>query len=290
MPSLAPRCSAGVRVKAGRAAVRVAVVHYRESGRDERDDRVAAEEPLEVRIAAAGATARSVAVTMRTPGNDEELAVGFLFSEGFIAQRSSVAQVAHCAGADEQHFNVVEVRLAAGADYDATLLDRNFLVSSSCGVCGKASLDALAARGIVDLPAADFRIASRTIHTLPARLREAQGVFERTGGLHAAGLFDAEGARLCVREDVGRHNAVDKVVGWAILDGSFPLDGRVLVVSGRASFEILQKVAAARIPVLVAVGAPSSLAVQLARRFGVTLIGFARDGEFNVYAGAERLT
>ena len=276
-------------MKPGRAAVRVGVVRYGETGRDEREDRVAAEEPMEIRIAAGVGPVRSVAVTMRTPGDDEELAVGFLFSEGFVGQRSSVAQVVHCPGPAEQRFNVVEVRLAAGAGFDSALLDRNFLVSSSCGVCGKASLDTLAARGIAALPADDFRIAARTIHALPAKLRAAQGVFERTGGLHAAGLFDAEGERLCVREDVGRHNAVDKVIGWSLLDGRIPLERRVMVVSGRASFEILQKVAAARVPVLVAVGAPSSLAVQLARRFGVTLIGFAKGGEFNVYAGAERL-
>jgi FdhD protein len=226
---------------------------------------------------------------MRTPGSDSELAAGFLFSEGLLASRRSIAQVVRCVREGEQRFNVVEVQLAAGVAFDAHRLDRHFTVSSSCGVCGKASLDALGARGIEPLAVDDFRVSADSLCSLPDRLREAQGVFQRTGGLHAAGLFAEDGTRRCVREDVGRHNAVDKVVGWALLEGAFPLERHTLVVSGRASFEILQKAAAARIPILVAVGAPSSLAVALARRFRVTLVGFARDGGFNVYAGQERL-
>jgi FdhD protein len=279
-------------VNPGRPASRVEVLHFGPIGVQRRADRVAAEEPLEIRLAARigdRSLLRNVAVTMRTPGNDEELAVGFLFSEGLLASGQAIAQVARCARDGEQHLNVVEVRLVSGVTFDPKLLDRRFSVSSSCGVCGKASLDSLSARGVEPLPIDDFKIDADVLHALPDRLREAQGVFARTGGLHAAGLFGADGERRCVREDVGRHNALDKVVGWALLGGTFPLDRHIVVVSGRASFEILQKTAAARIPILVAVGAPSSLAVQLARRFHVTLIGFARDGGFNVYASEERL-
>lgn len=276
----------------GRPVARVEVIHYGRDGLERRADRVAAEEPLEIRLLTRFGDRpllHSVAVTMRTPGHDEELAMGFLFSEGLVSSRRSITEVARCAREGEQHFNVVEVRLAPGIAFDPALLDRRFSVSSSCGVCGKASLDTLSARGLEALPLGDFTVSADSLQRLPDRLREAQDVFDSTGGLHAAGLFDADGARRCVREDVGRHNAVDKVVGWALLGGTFPLDRHVLVVSGRASFEILQKTAAARIPVLVAVGAPSSLAVQLARRFRVTLVGFARESGFNVYSRAERL-
>jgi FdhD protein len=271
---------------------RIEIVRYGRDGLERRGDRVAAEEPLEIRLLTRfgdRSLLHNVAVTMRTPGHDEELAAGFLHSEGLVSSRRSIAEVARCAREGEQRFNVVAVRLAAGIAFDPALLDRRFSVSSSCGVCGKASLDTLSARGLEALPSEDFEVSADSLCALPGRLREAQDLFARTGGLHAAGLFDADGARRCVREDVGRHNAVDKVVGWALLGGTFPLDRHVLVVSGRASFEILQKTAAARIPVLVAVGAPSSLAVQLARRFRVTLVGFAREDGFNVYSCEERL-
>jgi FdhD protein len=276
-----------------RATARVDVLRYDRVGVERREDRVAAEEPLEIRLAlrmADRSLLHNVAVTMRTPGCDEELAAGFLFSEGLLVERASLARVVRCARKEEQRFNVVEVQLKDDASFDPALLDRRFAVTSSCGVCGKASLDSLDARGVEPVPIDDFTVAPHAIHALPGRLRACQGVFDRTGGLHAAGLFADDDAPLCVREDVGRHNAVDKVVGWALLAGALPLSRRILVVSGRASFEILQKAACARIPVLVAVGAPSSLAVQLARRFRVTLIGFARDGGFNVYAGEERLS
>jgi FdhD protein len=255
---------------------------------------VAVEEPLEVRLSYVqdgGRVVRPAAVTMRTPGHDVELSVGFLFSEGVLADRDGVLEVAHCAGAGPQNFNVVEVRLAPHVRVDESLLERNFYVSSSCGVCGKASLEQVVARaparGTADTPTT---VSAELVRTLPGRLRAAQRVFERTGGLHAAGLFDPTGALLAAREDVGRHNAVDKVVGHCVLGGLMPLESTVLVVSGRTSFEILQKAVAAGIGCVVAVGAPSSLAVALARRFGVTLVGFASEEGFNVYAGEHRLS
>jgi FdhD protein len=279
-------------VKPAGRATRVGVVRYGADGPRRVHDRVAAEEPLEIRLAYRSGgrdVVRPVAVTMRTPGDDVELSVGFLFAEGILTAPGAVLEVAHCAGGGPQRFNVVEVRLAPDAVVDETPLERSFWINSSCGVCGKASLDAVEARGIEPLPDDGFRLPAALIPTLPDRLRAAQTLFERTGGLHAAGLFDAAGALLVAREDVGRHNAVDKIVGHAYLGGTLPLERRVLVVSGRSSYEILQKAAAARVPVVVAVGAPSSLAVALARRFDLTLVGFARDGGFNVYAGEERL-
>lgn len=277
---------------AGGASVPVGVLRYRNGGMERRRDRVATEEPLEIRLALADgrrSVVRSIALTMRTPGHDAELAAGFLFAEGIVTARHSILQVAHCPGEGPQRYNVVEVRLAPGTLVDEALLTRNFYVSSSCGVCGKASLDALARRSVTPLAPGGPRVTAASIPSLADRLRSVQGVFDRTGGLHAAGLFDASGTLLRAREDVGRHNAVDKVVGHAFLSGELPLTGRILLVSGRSSFEILLKAVAAGIPFVVAVGAPSSLAVSLARRYGVTLVGFARDGGFNVYAGEDRV-
>jgi FdhD protein len=225
---------------------------------------------------------------MRTPGNDVELAVGFLYAEGFIQANDDVIEVAHCARGDVQKLNIVEVRLAAHVLFDESRVTRSFPVTSSCGVCGAASLDALETAGLTPVGAEHVRISSTVIAALPERLRSAQELFEQTGGLHAAGLFAKDGSAFVVREDVGRHNAVDKVVGHALLGGA--TEERVLVVSGRTSFEILQKAVRARVPMVVSVGAPSSLAVELARRFGVTLVGFARPDGFNVYAGEQRIT
>jgi FdhD protein len=226
---------------------------------------------------------------MRTPGHDVELAVGFLFGEGIVERADQVSEVRHCPGAGEQRFNVVEVRLDPEAVVDERLLLRSFFLSSSCGVCGKASLEAVERRGCVPLPRDGFRVPPGYVSLLPERLGETQELFARTGGLHAAGLLDGDGTLLVAREDVGRHNAVDKVVGERLLAGQLPLARTVLVVSGRASFEIVQKTVAAGVPVLVAVGAPSSLAVDLARRFGLTLVGFARGDAFNVYSGEDRI-
>jgi FdhD protein len=268
------------------------VLRIDEQGARNRRDEVVSEEPLEIRLSyrrSGGVVVRPLSVTMRTPGNDVELSVGFLFGEGVINDRASVLEVAHCPGGGVQNLNVVEVRLAPDARFDDSTLERNFYVSSSCGVCGKASIASVVAHG--DAPPRDgLAVRAELVTELPVRLRASQSLFERTGGIHAAGLFDSEGSLLVAREDVGRHNAVDKVVGQRLLAGALPAHQTVLVVSGRTSFEILQKAVRAGVPFVVAVGAPSSLAVALARRFDITLVGFAREGAFNVYAGEHRLS
>lgn len=235
-------------------------------------DRVAVEEPLEIRIGG-----RPVAVTMRTPGHDEELALGFCLSEGL---RPSEARLP-----DDLSANTVEVE---APDFDPSRLQRSFYTSSSCGVCGKGALEAVA----IDAPRveSELRVPLPLVVALPDRLRQAQAAFAATGGLHATGLFSTEGEPLCVREDVGRHNALDKVVGWAFRERLLPLAGHVLCVSGRLSFELVQKAAVAGCPIVVAVGAPSSLAVELAIDRGVTLCGFVRGGSANVYTGPWRIT
>jgi FdhD protein len=264
--------------------VRVVAVHG--DARSERADALATEEPLEIRAQGPGQEAQRVAVTMRTPGGDFELAAGFLFTEGLVTA-DDVRRVAYCDDLDdeEQRYNVVTVTLAP--PFDTERLSRNFYATSSCGVCGKASLDDIAVR--CEVVPAGFTVAADVLVSMPDRLREAQRVFDRTGGLHAAGLFDAEGSVLSVREDVGRHNAVDKVIGEQLLAGRVPLADRVLQVSGRASFEIVQKAAVAGIPVVSAVSAPSSLAVDAGERLGVTVVGFVRDGRCNVYTHPARI-
>jgi FdhD protein len=254
--------------------------------RSERADTLATEEPLEIRAQGSGQEAHRVAVTMRTPGGDFELAAGFLFTEGLIGA-DDLRRVAYCDDLDdeEQRYNVVTVTLAT--PFDATRLSRNFFATSSCGVCGKASLDDVAVR--CDVVPAGFAVPADVVVSLPHRLREAQRVFDRTGGLHAAGLFTAEGDAVAVREDVGRHNAVDKVIGEQLLAGRLPLAETVLQISGRASFEIVQKAAVAGIPVVSAVSAPSSLAVEAGDRLGVTVVGFVRDGRCNVYSHPDRV-
>jgi FdhD protein len=265
--------------------VRVVAVHG--DSRSERADSLATEEPLEIRAQGPGQEGQRVAVTMRTPGGDFELAAGFLFTEGLVTP-DDVRRVAYCDDLDdeEQRYNVVTVTLER--PFDAERLARNFYATSSCGVCGKASLDDIAVR--CDVVPPGFAIGADVLVSLPDRLREAQRVFERTGGLHAAGLFDADGVVLSVREDVGRHNAVDKVIGEQLLGGHLPLADRVLQVSGRASFEIVQKAAVAGIPVVSAVSAPSSLAVDAGERLGVTVVGFVRDGRCNVYTHPNRIS
>jgi FdhD protein len=244
------------------------------------DDAVAREEPLEIRIGGI-----PVAVVMRTPGEDEDLVRGFLVTERVVERPRDVASVRHCADAPED--NVVQVTLAASVAVDLARLRRNLYASSSCGVCGKTSI--AAAMGVAPPLADDLRVPAELVYSLPDRLRAEQAVFGRTGGLHAAGLFDAQGTPLVVREDVGRHNGVDKVVGWAAARDLLPLGGRMLMVSGRVSFEIVQKALAARIPLVAAVSAPSSLAVDAARTAGMTLVGFLRGERMCVYAGAERV-
>jgi FdhD protein len=255
-----------------------------------RDDVLATEEPLEIRLKL-GARTIPVAVTMRTPGADFELAVGFLYSEGVVRSRDAIHSVSYCVDREidvEQRYNIVNVELANGEAVDLAPLERHFSVTSACGVCGKASLDGLRRRGIPDVPPGP-EVEAAVISSLPDRLRTAQAVFDTTGGLHASGLFSAEGALVAAREDVGRHNALDKVIGWALLNARLPLSQHIVLVSGRASFELVQKAASSGAAVLCSVSAPSSLAVDVAREFGVTLIGFVRGERFKVYSGFERI-
>jgi len=252
----------------------------------ERPDRIVTEEPMEIRIHTPGRDAEPLAVIMRTPGHDFELAVGFCVTEGIIESAADLAEVRYCLGPDaEQEYNVVTV--ATRGPVDLAGRARTFASSASCGICGKATLDQLE---VTCAPLGEGpRVSVSTLVELPGRLRIGQTVFDATGGLHAAGLFSADGTLRIAREDVGRHNAVDKLIGHAALASELPLDDEVLVVSGRVSFEIVQKAARAGITVLVAVSAPSSLAVATADRFGMTLVGFVRDGRANVYTGAARV-
>ncbi len=239
-------------------------------------DLVAVEEPLQIRIGD-----RDFAITMRTPGQDRELAAGFLFTEGIIHSASQIADIV----SDDR--GTVTVTLAKGVE--VSVAQRNFYVTSSCGVCGKASIEGLRTAGCPALPRGIPRILASLIPQLPDKLRQAQPVFDRTGGLHASGLFDTAGNLVAVREDVGRHNAVDKLIGAALFEGRIPLAGRILMLSGRISFELVQKALMAGIPIVAAVGAPSSLAIETALHFGLTLIGFVRGERYNVYSGPERL-
>jgi FdhD protein len=313
-----------------RATSRVAVTRVLGGERRPRErDLVAAEEPMEIRLlagsgaaagvvpgtradrvsaprtpsnrgdarrdavggaAATGTDKLTVAVTMRTPGRDFELAAGFLFSEGILHSRDEIHSLHYCLDESEpERHNIVNVALRSSSLPAVERLERHFTMSSACGVCGKAHLEALEVR----CPApggAGPRITAAVLETLPEKLRSSQALFGRTGGLHAAGLFTATGELLAVREDVGRHNALDKLIGWALLEDTLPLDELVICVSGRASFELLQKSVVAGARVIAAVSAPSSLAVDVAERFGVTLVGFLRDERFNVYTGGERVT
>jgi FdhD protein len=265
------------------------IVEWRDGETHRHPDELVVEEPLEIRVKGV-----PVSVTMRTPGDDSELAIGFLLTEGLISSREDVRGIEHGEHAEEtgearpNAHNVIDVALRAGLDVDLERLRRNVFAASSCGVCGKASIDAIRVRGLLP-PARDVRLAPEVLRGMPETLRAGQTVFGRTGGLHAAGIFDPAGRMLAIREDIGRHNAVDKIIGNAILTGEIPLARSVLVVSGRGGFEIIQKALAASIPIVACVSAPSSLAVQLARDMGQTLVGFLRGGRFVIYAGEERL-
>ncbi len=264
-------------------------------GQVSRRDEVAVEEPLEIQLVtgdASGAAAKSISITMRTPGNDAELALGFLFSEGIITRETWIASIDHCGEPDPETGvrNVIRIGLNADEAVDFARLERHFYTTSSCGVCGKASLDALRVTGQQSLRHAGTRFPRAVLTALPERLRQRQQVFSRTGGLHAATVFGPDGEIVVVREDVGRHNAVDKAVGALLRRHRLPAHELGMLVSGRASFELMQKALVAGLPLLAAIGAPSSLAVQLAREFDMTLVGFLRGDAFNVYAGAERLT
>ncbi|MFP5021250.1 formate dehydrogenase accessory sulfurtransferase FdhD [Pseudonocardia phyllosphaerae] len=272
----------------GRLTVRRPVLRLTpDGGTRQRPDTLVSEEPLEIRVGG-----KPLSVTMRTPGHDVELAHGFLLTEGVIATESDVAGARYCNSVDEDGhntYNVLDVDLAAGVAPPDASVERNFYTTSSCGVCGKASLDAVKLK-TRHSPAEDpLRIKRETLISLPDRLRENQKVFGSTGGLHAAALFDADGELLVAREDVGRHNAVDKVLGRMLMDGRIPASETILQVSGRASFELVQKAVMAGVPMLAAVSAPSSLAVELAEESGMTLVGFLRGETGNVYTGSERI-
>jgi FdhD protein len=249
-----------------------------------KSDYLAVEEPLEIRI-----EQNSLSVTMRTPGNDLELAAGFLFTEGIVKRREQIAKLEldqNARGASRG--NVVQVGLAAGTSVDLEGMRRHFFSTSSCGICGKASIDSVRSRSLHP-PHGKFRVAGEVLISLPDSLRTSQAVFGRTGGLHAAALVEAHGETLVLREDIGRHNAVDKVIGWALLEGRIPLADSILFVSGRGGFEIVQKAIVAGVPVVASVSAPSSLAVRLARELRLTLVGFLRGQRFVIYAGEERI-
>jgi FdhD protein len=277
-----------------RRTARVRVEKIQSARIQQKRDHVAIEEPLEIRLSfwvGEQRVERSLSITMRTPGDDFELAAGFLLSEGVISIPEDIQEIHYCVDSQQepQEYNVLTVQLRSGVPFDFERLVRHFYATSSCGVCGKASLEALQVRGCRVLPKDTPVISAEIILKLPQKLRAAQAVFESTGGLHAAGLFDSAGELVGLREDIGRHNAVDKLLGEQFLAGRLPLSAHLLMVSGRASFEIMQKALMAGIPTVAAVGAPSSLAVDLAQEFGMTLLGFVREQSFNVYAGARRV-
>jgi len=281
-------------VKTGRTSTaRRRVAQIQDAAIRWRDDVLAVEEPLEIRLYPPGDEAfLRVSVTMRTPGHDFELAAGFLCTEGILEAPDQIQSIRYCADPslhEEQQYNIVNIFLRPGVPFDPERLRRNFYTTSSCGVCGKASIEAIHVRGITPIADDGFAVDAGVFAHLGDALRRSQSIFDKTGGLHASGLFDGEGRLLVIREDVGRHNAVDKLIGNAFLERKLPLRRHVLMVSGRASFEILQKAAAAGLPVVAAVSAPSSLACDVARAFGMTLVGFVRGNRFNVYSGPERI-
>jgi FdhD protein len=259
---------------------RFSILRFRDGVRENASDELSTEEPLEIRV-----KNRAVSVTMRTPGHDDELAAGFLLTEGMIHSRADVVGIELCAF--DREGNVLNVQLAPSANVDFDKLTRHVFASSSCGVCGKATIDSIHAK----FPPieSDVVVDAKTLLALPEKLRAAQATFDRTGGLHAAGLFDLSGNLLVAREDVGRHNAVDKVLGWGFLSQKLPFDRHVLLVSGRSSFEIMQKALAGRVCIVAAVSAPSSLAVEFALESGMTLVGFLREGRMNIYSEPTRV-
>ena len=262
--------------------------------RTSQDDLLAVEEPLEIRLGfeeAGKRVSRSISITMRTPGDDEELATGFLFTESIIGRPGDIAFVKSCStpSPDSGNHNAIRVELEAGVTVDLGRLQRHFYTTSSCGVCGKTSLDALRSAGATAVPFNGASFSKQMLSTLPGHLRAAQRTFEETGGLHAAAAFDQAGELVVLREDIGRHNAVDKVIGALLSEDRLPAGDLGLMVSGRASFELMQKALLAGMPLLAAVSAPSSLAVQLAREFDLSLVGFLRGDTFNIYSGEERI-
>ncbi len=274
------------------------IIRHRAGVDSPEEDWLAVEEPLEIRLdfeAKGERRQKSISITMRTPGHDEDLALGFLFTEGLVKAPTDIEHIGHCGPALPHlgHSNVIKVRLRNSASLDLSRLERHFYTSSSCGVCGKASIDALRSQSHFPLPANDFRIAESLLHILPELQRCEQEIFATTGGLHASTIFNSQGKILVQREDVGRHNALDKALGSLLgcqgQTSLLPLHESILLVSGRLSFELVQKAAMARIPIVLAVGAPSSLAVELAETESMTLVGFLRDGRYNIYSGAQRI-
>jgi FdhD protein len=265
------------------------------TGKEEVPDLLAVEEPLEIRLGYGALDDRkqkNIAVTMRTPGHDIELAIGFLFTEGLIVEQKDIVSANYCEDVEteEEKGNVVRVELHPEIIFDLKKLERNFYTTSSCGVCGKSSIESITTQCRLEIHNdPDFKVSTEVIHQLPITLREEQAVFEHTGGLHATGLFDATGKLLMLREDVGRHNAFDKVIGASVEKASLPLDQSIVLVSGRLSFELVQKAAMAGVRILVAVGAPSSLAIDLAKSFQMTVIGFTRNDRFNIYSLPQRI-
>jgi FdhD protein len=254
-----------------------------------KSDYLATEEPLEIQLSAGGAQ-QTIAITMRTPGNDYELAAGFLYNEGVVVDKYDIVQMTYCVGNERglQEYNMLNVNLRIEHLPELPQLDRHFFTNSACGVCGKTVIEELAKRNLPPIPSG-FQVSPALLSTLPEALRSAQSLFDSTGGLHAAALFDSTGRLLELREDVGRHNALDKLIGWALLHKQLPFHDKIILVSGRASYELLQKCRVAGAPIFCAVSAPSSLAVELAEEFGITLIGFLRGARFNVYTGVERI-
>lgn len=270
------------------------VLRYKGIAVESVPDLLVVEEPLEIRIGYGPISHRiqkSISVTMRTPGHDLELAAGFLYSEGILDSQQQLRQIEHCMNvkAEEEVGNVVKAELEPEVEIDLDKLQRHFYATSSCGVCGKASIEALGEIGCKIYSEDDFQVDSKLIQGLPDQIRKGQTVFRHTGGIHATALFDGQGNMLELREDIGRHNAMDKVIGAAFIKGELPMQGTIAMCSGRLGFELVQKALRAGIPILCAVGAPSSLAVKLAKEYGMTLLGFVREGRFNIYAGAERI-
>lgn len=263
------------------------ITTYENGKPQRRKDILATEEPLEI-LLRAGQEQRTLAITMRTPGNDYDLAIGFLYNEGIIHSKDDFTSITYCVDGNQQEYNSLRVQLKADALPHLHQLDRHFFTNSACGVCGSTFIDDLEERNIPPIPPGP-EVDPLLVTSLPDKLRQSQALFETTGGLHAAALFDVEGNLIAVREDVGRHNALDKLIGWGLLNDQLPFHNRIVMVSGRASYELLQKSYAASVSIFCAVSAPSSLAVDVAERFGMTLVGFLRGNRFNVYTGFERI-
>ncbi len=282
--------AASANERPGRTTSR-SILTFDAAGEHRRTDDLVTEEPLELRLRA-GSQQSTLAVTMRTPGNDFELAAGFVYNESLVTSRDEIVGLSYCVDSDlsaEQRYNVVNIDIRAHTLPDIERFERHFTMTSACGICGRAVVDRLETLGVTPLSEDDLRVDIATILGLPSIARASQSIFERTGGLHAAALFTTDGRLLATREDVGRHNALDKLIGWAFIEKRLPLSNTILLVSGRASYELVQKAAVARIPILASVSAPSSLAVDLAKTFGITLLGFVRDGRANCYAGEQRI-